>query len=75
MALRQDSDKEPRIELFIKVSCSTFTRVGQILLFQIKHFNLNKVTTFSDVGSNKPNIKYKNNLNRKINSSNKLINH
>jgi len=28
MALRQDSDKEPRIELFIKVSCSTFTNLS-----------------------------------------------
>ncbi len=37
MALRQDSDKEPRIELFIKVSYFTLVLVGQILLLQVKN--------------------------------------
>lgn len=37
MALRQDSDKEPRIELFIKVSYLTLVLVGQILLLQVKN--------------------------------------
>lgn len=52
MALRQDSDKEPRIELFIKVSCSSFK-------FElVGYLNSNKVSTFFRiVGSN---IKYKN---------------
>ncbi len=37
MALRQDSDKEPRIELFIKVSYLTLVLVGHIMLLQVKN--------------------------------------